>query len=216
MRAAIYARVSTKEQDVTLQLQDLRAYTQRRGWTIAEEYIDIGESGAKSSRPALDRLMADARARRIDGVLVWRFDRFARSTHHLLLALEEFRQLGVEFVSYQEQVDTGSPLGQAMFTIIGALAQFERSLLIERVRAGIRKARADGKRLGRPRAILDRGRIAELQRQGVSYQAIARTLKIPKSTVYKYRDPSLNRAQMPSGVGVDGIAVPDAHLRSEG
>ncbi len=211
MHAAIYVRVSTREQDVTLQLQDLREYASRRGWRVAEEYADVGHSGSTTSRPALDRLMADARRRRFDVVLVWRFDRFARSTRHLLLALDEFRQLGIAFVSFMEHLDTGSPLGQAMFTIIGALAQFERELLIERVRAGIRKARAQGKRLGRPRVILNRGKIAALQRAGWSYQQIGRTLGLPKSTVFKYRDPSLNRAQKANAGEADGTSVSTDH-----
>jgi DNA invertase Pin-like site-specific DNA recombinase len=210
MRVAIYGRVSTKEQDVMLQLHDLRDYAHRRGWIVTEEYVDLGESGATCSRPALDRLMADARQRRFDVVLVWRFDRFARSTRHLLLALEEFRQLGVEFVSFMEHIDTGTPLGAAMFTIIGALAQFERELLIERVRAGIRKARAEGKRLGRPRVILNRGKIAELQRAGLSYHEIGRRLGLPKSTVFKYRDRSLNRAQKAMDVTSDGTSATEA------
>jgi len=216
MRVAIYSRVSTREQDPALQLQDLREYAERRGWALCDEFIDTGGSGAQASRPALDRLMADARHRRFDVVLVWRFDRFARSTRHLLLALEEFQQLGIAFVSYMESIDTGTPLGQAMFTIIGALAQFERALLIERVRAGIRKARAEGKRLGRPRVILNRGRIAELQRAGFSYQEIGRRLGLPKSTVFKYRDPSLNRAQTANDVGVDGTSVPTGHSAIKG
>ncbi len=204
MKAALYARVSTRDQDVTLQLRDLREYAERRGWGVVDEYLDIGEAGAQASRPALDRLMADAHHRRFAVVLVWRFDRFARSTRHLLLALEEFRRLGIEFVSYMEHIDTGSPLGAAMFTIIGALAQFERELLIERVRAGLRKARAEGKRLGRPRKVFNRGRVAELQQAGLSYQEIGRRLGIPKSTVYKYRDPSINRPQRPIASPPDG------------
>jgi len=115
------------------------------------EYVDVGESGAKDSRPRLNELMAAARKRQIDAVLVWRFDRFARSTKHLLLALEEFRSLGIQFVSYQENIDTSSPLGQALFTIVSAVAQLERDLIRERVNAGIRNARASGKHIGRPR-----------------------------------------------------------------
>src|ERR1019366_174828 len=137
MRAAIYARVSTTEQSTELQLRDLRHYATARG-IVANEYVDTGFSGAKQSRPALDRLMEDGRKRRFDCVLVWRFDRFARSTKHLLLALEEFRSLGIQFISYQENIDTTSPLGQALFTIVSAVAQLERDLIRERVRAGLR------------------------------------------------------------------------------
>ncbi len=128
MRAGIYARVSTKDQSCEMQMRDLRAYCAARGFTIIREYIDIGQSGAKDSRPQLNELMADARKRKFDSILVWRFDRFARSTKHLLLSLEEFRSLGIQFVSYQENIDTSSPLGQALFTIVSAVAQLERRL----------------------------------------------------------------------------------------
>jgi DNA invertase Pin-like site-specific DNA recombinase len=121
MRAAIYARVSTKDQSCELQLRDLRAFCAARKFAVIREYIDVGESGAKESRPELNALMADARKRKLDAVIVWRFDRFARSTKHLLLALEEFRSLGIQFVSYQENIDTSSPLGQALFTIVSAI-----------------------------------------------------------------------------------------------
>lgn len=131
-----------------MQLRDLRAFCLARKITIVREYVDAGQSGTKSSRPKLDELMNDARKRKLDAVLCWRFDRFARSTRHLLLALEEFRSLGVQFISYQENIDTGTPLGQAIFTIISAVAQLERDLICERVSAGIRNARAKGKRLG--------------------------------------------------------------------
>jgi len=142
MRAAIYARVSTKDQSCDMQLRDLRTYCTARGLEVAREYVDIGQSGAKDSRPELNALMADARKRKIDLIIVWRFDRFARSTKHLLLSLEEFRSLGVQFISYNENIDTSSPLGQALFTIISAVAQLERDLIRERVTAGIRAARA--------------------------------------------------------------------------
>ncbi len=155
MRAAIYARVSTKDQSCEMQMRDLRAYCAARGFTIIREYIDIGQSGAKDSRPELNELMADARKRKFDSIFVWRFDRFARSTKHLLLALEEFRSLGIQFVSYQENIDTSSPLGQALFTIVSAVAQLERDLIRERVTAGVRNARACGKELGRPRRIVN-------------------------------------------------------------
>ncbi len=151
-RVALYARISTLNhgQDVDLQLRELRDHSLARGWRIAREYVDKGISGAVESRPELNHLMADARKRRFDIVACWRFDRFARSTKHLLLALEEFRSLGIQFVSYQENIDTTSPLGQAVFTIVAAVATLERDLIRDRVRAGLRNARAKGKRLGRP------------------------------------------------------------------
>ena len=183
MRVAIYARVSTKDQSCDMQMRDLRAYCAARGFTIIREYIDIGQSGAKDSRPELNELMADARKRKFDSILVWRFDRFARSTKHLLLALEEFRSLGVQFISYQENIDTSSPLGQALFTIVSAVAQLERDLIRERVSAGIRNARANGKRLGRPKSTVDCERILELKAQGRSLRQIAATLGVGYGTV---------------------------------
>src|ERR1700751_1142480 len=172
MRIAIYARVSTKDQSCALQIRDLKTYCTARKLTIFREYIDSGESGAKDSRPKLNELMADARKRKFDAILVWRFDRFARSTKHLLLALEEFRSIGVQFVSYQENIDTTSPLGQALFTIVSAVAQLERDLIRERVSAGIRNARANGKQLGRPRRIVDGSEMMRLRQQGASFREI--------------------------------------------
>ena len=184
IRAAIYARVSTSDQSPESQLRDLRQYATARGLGVSE-YVDTGFSGAKQSRPALDRLMNDARKRRIDCVLVWRFDRFARSTKHLLLALEEFRALGVQFISYQENIDTTSPLGQALFTIVSAVAQLERDLIRERVRAGLRNARANGKEFGRPRAQVDGDRVAALRSDGLSWSQVCRTLKVSKGTAQR-------------------------------
>src|ERR1035437_4783096 len=183
MRVAIYARVSTKDQSCALQVRDLKAYCAARNFTIFRDYIDLGESGAKNSRPKLDELMADARKRKFDAILVWRFDRFARSTKHLLLALEEFRALGIQFISYQENIDTSSPLGQALFTIVSAVAQLERDLIRERVNAGIRHARACGKQLGRPRRIVDRDEIVRLKEEGASLRQIAKKLQIGYGTV---------------------------------
>jgi|ERR1035438_6426825 DNA invertase Pin-like site-specific DNA recombinase len=183
MRSAIYARVSTKDQSCDLQVRDLRAYSAARKFTIFREYIDIGESGAKNSRPELNNLMADARKRTFDLVVVWRFDRFARSTKHLLLALEEFRSLGIQFISYQENIDTSSPLVQALFTIVSAVAQLERDLIRERVNAGIRHARASGKQLGRPRRIVDREDLARLRTEGASLREIAKKLQLGYGTV---------------------------------
>ena len=152
MRVALYARVSTadKGQDPRVRTLELQEYCQRRGWSITSEYVDVGFSGAKEKRPELDRLMADAHRRRFDAVLCWKFDRFARSVSHLLRALETFRSLGIDFISFSEQLDTSTPTGRMVFTVLGAVAELERSLIVERVRAGMRNARAKGKRIGRP------------------------------------------------------------------
>jgi DNA invertase Pin-like site-specific DNA recombinase len=168
-----------------MQLRDLRAYCAALGSVQVTEYIDNGQSGAKDSRPELNRLMEDARKRKLNLLLVWRFDRFARSTKHLLSALEEFRTLGVQFISYQENMDTSSPLGQALFTIVAAVAQLERDLIRERVNAGIRNARAAGKQLGRPRRIVDRDEILRLRAEGASVRQIAAKVGVGYGTVRK-------------------------------
>lgn len=183
MRAAIYTRVSTKDQSCDMQLRDLRAYCAARRFSGLREYVDVGESGAKDSRPQLNELMAVARKRQVDAIVVWRFDRFARSTKHLLLALEEFRSLGIQFISYQENIDTSSPLGQALFTIVSAVAQLERDLIRERVSAGIRNARASGKQLGRPRRIVNHDEVVRLRSEGASLRQIAAKLGVGYGTV---------------------------------
>jgi DNA invertase Pin-like site-specific DNA recombinase len=183
MRIGIYARVSTKDQSCELQVSDLRAYCEARRFDLVREYVDVGQSGAKDSRPELDKLMNDGRKRQFDAIVVWRFDRFARSTKHLLTALEEFRSLGIQFISYQENVDTSTPLGQALFTIVSAVAQLERELIRERVSAGIRNARANGKKLGRPKTLVDRAQVLQLREQGQSLQQIATNLGIGYGTV---------------------------------
>ncbi len=185
-RVAIYARVSTTDQSTESQLLDLRRYVSDRGWQIHREYCDNGISGTEESRPELDRLMADAKKRKFDRVLVWRFDRFARSTKHLILALEEFKNLGIDFVSYQENIDTSSPLGSAIFTIISAVAQLERDIIAERVKAGLRRAKENGKKLGRPKAEVPKGEIYRLHSHGLSLRQIATQLNISKSTVARY------------------------------
>src|SRR5262249_6558993 len=159
-------------QDVNVQTRELRQFAEARGWQITGEYVDAGVSGAKDSRPELNRLMADAHKRRFDVVCVWRFHRLARSVSHLLRALETFKALGIDFVSYSEQMDTSTPAGKMVFTVLGAVAALERSLIVERVRAGLRNARAKGKRLGRPRVIVDAGRISRLRAQGCSVREI--------------------------------------------
>ena len=149
-RTALYLRVSTPDQKPDLQYDGLRAYAVRAGLEVVQDYCDVGVSGRREGRPLLNALMSAARNREIDCVLVWKFDRFARSTRHLLAALEEFNHLGVRFISVQDQVDTDSPMGRAMFTIIGAMAELESSLISERVTAGMRAAETRGKHLGRP------------------------------------------------------------------
>jgi DNA invertase Pin-like site-specific DNA recombinase len=187
MKVAIYARVSTANngQDPTMQTRELREYAERRGWKIFAEYVDIGISGTKETRPDLDRLMADAHRRRFDAVLVWKFDRFARSVSHLLRALETFRAQGIEFVSFSEQLDTSTLAGKMVFTVLGAVAELERGLIVERVKAGLRNARAKGKRLGRPPRVLDRAKIAALRAQGVGWKRIAVQLGIGVGTIHK-------------------------------
>jgi len=183
MRIGIYARVSTKDQSCELQVRDLRAYGAARGFDLVREYVDVGQSGAKDSRPELNKLMDDARKRQFDAIVVWRFDRFARSTKHLLSALEEFRSLGIQFISYQENVDTSSALGQALFTIVSAVAQLERDLIRERVTAGIRNARANGKKLGRPMRAVDPDRILKMRADGQTLEQIAENLGVGYGTV---------------------------------
>jgi len=187
MRAALYARVSTANngQDPRVQTRELQEYCQRRGWTVAGEYVDIGISGTKEKRPELDRLLADAHRRRFDAVVVWRFDRFARSVSHLLRALENFQALGIEFVSLSEQLDTSTPTGKMVFTVLGAVAELERSLIVERVKAGLRNARAKGKRLGRPPKSVDEAAVARLRRQGRSWRAIASHLGVGLATLHR-------------------------------
>jgi DNA invertase Pin-like site-specific DNA recombinase len=187
LRMAIYARVSTTNhgQDVTLQTRELEQFAEARGWRMVDAYIDGGVSGAKDSRPELNRLMADAHKRRFDVVAVWRFDRFARSVSHLLRALETFNALGIAFVSLSEQMDTTTPAGKMVFTVSGAVAELERSLIVERVKAGLRYARSKGKRLGRPPVSVDALSIDRLRSQGRSIRDIADELGYSRSRVHK-------------------------------
>jgi len=187
VRTAIYARVSTSNngQDTSMQTRELREYCKLRGWKFAGQYVDEGISGTKDSRPELNKLMADAHRRRFDAVVVWRFDRFARSVSHLLRALETFKALGIEFVSLSEQVDTSTPTGKMVFTVLGAVAELERSLIAERVKAGLRNARAKGKRLGRPRVIVDAARIANLRAHGRSWREITAEMAVSKGSAQR-------------------------------
>lgn len=173
-RAAIYARVSTVAgQSPQMQLDVLREYAARRGFEVASEFVDHGVSGARDHRPELDCLMAGARRRAFDLVLVYRFDRFARGVRHLVTALDEFQALGVEFVSYSESLDTSTPMGRAMFSIVAALAELERNIVVERSVEGQRRARARGTHVGRPRREVDVAQVLRLRAEGKSLRAIA-------------------------------------------
>jgi len=196
MRTAIYARVSTNNgQDPEMQTGELKEYIERRGWQLAGEYVDVGISGSKEKRPELDRLMADAHRRRFDCVVVWKFDRFARSVSHLLRALETFKAQGIEFVSFSEQMDTSTPAGKMVFTVLGAVAELERSLIVERVKAGLRNAKAKGKRIGRPHVFVDARRVALLRANGASWPAIAKQLGVGVGTAYRaHQELSRNRS----------------------
>jgi DNA invertase Pin-like site-specific DNA recombinase len=193
MKIAIYARVSTTQQSTGMQTDDLVKFVEHRKDTIYDQYIDVGWSGTKESRPALDRLMADARKRKFDAVLVWRFDRFARSVKHMVTSLEEFNHLGISFISYNENLDTSSPIGKAMFAVIAAMAQLERDLIQERVSAGVHRVKARGGQWG-PKAgyTLRNGRKAVpdnlnerslLFTQGMSTRQAAEYLGVSRETV---------------------------------
>jgi putative DNA-invertase from lambdoid prophage Rac len=188
-RVAIYARVSTadKGQDPEMQLKDLREYAHARGWKVFGEYVDIGESGSKDKRPQLDRLMEDARKRRIDGILVWKLDRFGRSLKSLVTTLEELRGLGVQFVSYTENLDFSTPAGRAMANLIGVFAEFERDLIRERVKAGIQNAKSKGIRVGR-RPLIDTGllkTVADMRDKGMTIRKISKAIRLSRSLVHK-------------------------------
>jgi DNA invertase Pin-like site-specific DNA recombinase len=186
IRVGIYARVSTaNNQDPEMQLNELRVYAARRGWITVDEYIDQGVSGSTESRPALNRLMSDACRRRFDAILVWKIDRFGRSLKHLVNSLAELAALGVAFVSLRDNLDLSTPSGRLMFQIIGAMAEFERALIQERVRAGLRNAQAKGKKLGRPRVEVDAAMIASLRAQGRSWAEIVNETGLGKGTVQR-------------------------------
>src|SRR5260221_491157 len=184
MKAAIYARVSTLDQEPENQLAELRRYVEARGWT-AVEYVDRGVSGAKDRRPALDQLLADARRRRFDVLVCWRLDRLGRNLKHLITLLEELQALGVAFVSLAEGIDATTPAGKLQMHILGAIAEFERERIRERVMAGLARVRASGRRLGRPRtavAVADVMRTAHL-----STRDAARLLGVSRSVLHRAR-----------------------------
>ncbi len=187
-RAAIYARVSTLVgQSPAMQLDVLREYAARRELEVVAEYVDHGVTGARDCRPELDRLMAGARQRMVDVLLVYRFDRFARGVRHLVTALDEFQALGVEFVSYSESLDTSTPMGRAMFSIVAALAELERNIVVERSVEGQRRARARGTHVGRPRREVDELRLLSMLDEGQSVRAIARATGLSRTVVERVK-----------------------------
>jgi DNA invertase Pin-like site-specific DNA recombinase len=167
-----------------MQLHELRDYCQHRGWDLVGEYVDVGVSGSREQRPRLDELLAECRRRRVDAVVVYRYDRFARSLRQLVNALTEFDALGIQFVSFHEGVDTSTPNGRLVFGIFASLAEFERELIRDRVRSGLAAARARGQRLGRPRCVVDASRVAALRMQGSSWREIARALDVSLGTAH--------------------------------
>lgn len=182
-RAALYARVSTSEQTTENQLAALRAFAAARGWQPAE-FVDHGVSGAKEHRPALDALLAAVRTRKVDVVACVKLDRLARSTHHLVMLAKELEALGVDLVVLDQAIDTTTPAGRLLFHVLAAIAEFERDLIRERVIAGVRRAKAQGKRLGRPRRYhVDTAEVRGLLAQGLSQRAVARRLDVHPSAV---------------------------------
>ena len=182
-RAVIYSRVSTLDQNPQMQLLDLQQLASQRGFEIIDTYVDHGYSGVRVKRPALDRMLADARRGRFEVLLVWSCDRVARSTRHLLDVLDELNQLNIQFVSFREALDTSGPLGRAITIIIGAIAELERSLIIERVRAGMRRAKLEGRHIGRNPLVLDQAGILRDRAQGMSLRQIGKTHRISTATV---------------------------------
>jgi putative DNA-invertase from lambdoid prophage Rac len=184
MTVALYARVSTADQDCAMQLRELRDYCARRDWTIAKEYVDTGFSGAKTSRPELDRLLYGARQRRFDAIVTWKLDRLGRLAH-LVATVQELSNLGIHFLAVTQGIDTdaSNPMAKLMFNLLACFAEFERELACERSKAGQDRARAAGKYIGRPKKVFRRDRVHELRAQGVSYNQIAAKLKVSKGTV---------------------------------
>jgi DNA invertase Pin-like site-specific DNA recombinase len=182
MRAALYARVSTTDQHVENQLQELRAYCERRGWT-ATEFVDHGVSGAKERRPALDDLLKSAKRRKFDVLVVWRLDRLGRNLRHLILLLDELHALGVAFVSLAEGIDATTPAGRLQLHVLGAIAEFERARIQERVRAGLARARAHGTKLGRRERRIPADQLASVR--GLSVREAARRLGVPRTTLQR-------------------------------
>jgi DNA invertase Pin-like site-specific DNA recombinase len=185
MNIAIYARVSTTDQSCQMQLHELREYVAKRGWQVFAEYVDTGFSGAAASRPELDRLLRDARLRKFEAVLVWKLDRWGRSVAHCVRSIQELVSLGIRFLSPTESIDTGteSPMSKFLLHLFAAFAEMDRGIIRERVCAGVRAAKANGTRLGRPRRVFRRDEALRLRAEGRSWRSVAQTLDLPMSTV---------------------------------
>jgi DNA invertase Pin-like site-specific DNA recombinase len=205
--AALYCRVSTCDQSIEPQLVDLRQMASARGFEVVKTYNDV-ISGTKSKRPGLDALLADARRRRFDVVVVWAFDRMARSVRHFLEVLDELNHLGIEFLSFREAVDTSGPLGRAMVVIVGAIAELERNLIVERVKAGMRRARLEGRQIGRARLDLDREQVVLDRRSGMSLTLVARKYKVSRATVCRLMKEA-------GGNGNPAVLMPSVELNQQ-
>ena len=197
-RVALYVRVSTLDQHPETQQLELHSLAQQRGLQVIKEYVDHGFSGARTKRPALDELLADARRRRFDLVMVWACDRLARSTKHFLEVLDEFRHLGIEFVSLRENIDTHGPLGRAVVTIIGAIAELERSLIVERVRAGMRRAKLEGRHVGRKPLDIDRQAILRDRSRGLSLGELAKLHRLSRTSVARILKDAVPKGVIPA------------------
>ena len=200
MKAAIYARVSTSDQHNEIQIKELTAYVERRGWELAGVYQDQ-MSGAKAQRPGLDALMADARLHKFDAVIVWKLDRFGRSLINCVAGIQELTAAGVRFIAVSQGLDTdaANPTSRLLLHILAAVAEFERELIKERVSAGLKHAKTKGVRIGRPRRVFDRQRALDMRGQGMSLPAIARELGIGYGTVVRGMD-ALSKRQGPEAV----------------
>src|SRR2546426_5273055 len=199
-RAALYVRVSTVDQHPETQLHDLRQFAAQRGLTIVEECVDHGFSGIRARRPELDRMMEDARRHRFDVLLVWSCDRLARSTKHLLQTLDELSGFGIQFLSQREAIDTEGPLGRAIIVIVSAMAELERCIIIERVRAGMRRARLEGRQIGRARLDVNREQVVHDRRSGMSLTRVAKKHGISRASVCRIaKQSALTPASLPCG-----------------
>ena len=202
-RAALYCRVSTGDQHLETQLLDLRELAKQRGLEVVREYTDV-ISGAKAKRTGLDQLMSDARRHRFDVILVSAFDRIARNVRHFLEVLDELNHIGIQFISLRENIDTGGPLGRAMLTIIGAISELERSLIVERVKSGMRRAKLEGRRIGRAPLQVDRVALLRDRQRGLSLNQLARAYRISKASVCRV----LNEVKAPVSISSVATASP--------